>query len=141
MSGLGAAGGVLLMNRWFDKREDRWEGSNPSPSAGRTAKHSEYHLSVPADEALALVVEALTTMRAAVVDTATAPDGMVVRGMTRPTGRSLGERLRVWITKDGEGVRVLFESRPRISTTLVDYGAGGRNVRRFGAAMLGGAQG
>jgi hypothetical protein len=84
------------------------------------------------DDAVSMARRALLGVRAIDIEEDRLPDGTVVmEGRTRPSVRSFGEQIRVSIAVAAETLDIRFETRPRNRTTLIDYGKGAANVRRF----------
>ena len=85
-----------------------------------------------ADDAVSMARRALIGVRAIDIEEGRLADGTVVmEGRTRPSVRSFGEQIRVSVTVAAQTIDIRFETRPRTRTTLIDYGKGAANVRRF----------
>ncbi|OAA23230.1 hypothetical protein UG55_103918 [Frankia sp. EI5c] len=90
-------------------------------------------LQVPAESVVIRrrALDALRALQAEIVavdvsDSVDVPDSVV--GRTRVSWRSWGERITVELRPVESITRVTIRSRPRVRTTLVDYGRGRRNV-------------
>lgn len=81
-----------------------------------------------------VLVTALEAVRSLQVTRVTEDDG-VVTGHTRVSWRSWGEVVTVQVRAAGGGSDVRVGSRPRLRTTLVDYGTARRNVETVVRAL------
>jgi hypothetical protein len=86
------------------------------------------------DDAVDLAMDGLYAIGAGVLSVERGPDARLAarRGWS---WKSFGEDMSVEVTPLDRGVRVVVRSRPRLRTTLVDYGRNLENVQAVRAAM------
>lgn len=105
------------------------------PDPNRVRHEAEVDLPVPLEEAFErglAAVRALPTLRS--VEAASSPT--LVRGRTRMTWWSVGERIDVALTPLGEAAtRIRIASRPALWTTRMDYGVNYGNVAAIRRAL------
>lgn len=109
--------------------------SSGSATAAPVCQIRMLELSCTRDEAMKRAAEALARLRGSRRPTIDAANGTAAK-KTGLSWKSWGEEVLVRIEgHDGDTCRVLVVSRPRIRTTLVDYGVNARNADLVEAAL------
>lgn len=134
---VGLLSAVFLVRPWLrhlDRQARRKEDGATGPLGGDSARSSALELPTSTDEAHRAVLDVLREYpRVKTID----DKGTMVRAHTTTSVASFGERIVVWMRPvSGSRTRIEIESRPRVPTTLIDYGTNKRNVERLRRALL-----
>lgn len=97
------------------------------PGSLSTKQHVTFTSTLMPDQVHDAVVRALTAMSAKI----TADSVSHVSARTKTSWRSWGEVLTVDVTPSVAGVQIAILSRPRLRTTVADYGRNQENVARI----------